>query len=269
MARRPPKADLWDSAHNTAQRLHTQDVKVSEKADQERSQRSTLFLEQIQDRLTGTRQLQQDHVDQLAESIAVLGLIEPLVVDVRGRLLAGGHRKAAILYLKEQKIEAYSRQFPDEMIPVRVMSFDADEDPDLALQVEISENEKRRDYTPAEVRSLADRLRSSGYSDAPGRPSKGEKRLRPALEVIVGKSLRSVRRYLTEDKPVQLGQVSKRSVLHQAKGALEKWLSLPEAERQTSVEQKLVSKLLPVLELLSQALSQEESAKKRKSKKSD
>lgn len=239
MARRSPKADLWDSAHNTAQRLHTQDVEVSEKADQERSQRSILPLGQIQDRLSDTRQLRQDHVNQLAESISVLGLIEPLVVDVRGRLLAGGHRKAAILQIKEQKTEVYSQRFPDEMIPVRVMPFDANDDPDLALQVEISENEKRRDYTPAEVRSLADRLRNSGYSDAPGRPAKGEKRLRPALEVIVGKSLRSVRRYLTEEKPVQVGQVSKRAILNQAKGALEKWLSLPEIERQATVEKNL------------------------------
>ena len=257
MARRRPKTDLWDAAHDTAQRLHTQDLEVSEKADQERSQRSTLPLSQIQDRLSDTRQLRQDHVDQLAESIAVLGLIEPLVVDMRGRLLAGGHRKAAILQIREQKPEAYSQQFPDDMIPVRVMPFDADEEPDRALQIEISENEKRRDYTPAEVRSLADRLRSAGYIDTPGRPTKGEKRLRPALEVIVGKSLRSVRRYLTEErqeKPVQLGQVSKQTVLRQAKVALEKWLTIPESERQSMVEKRLANKLPQVLGLLNEAL---------------
>lgn len=260
MARRRPKTDLWDTAHDTAQRLHTQDLEVSEKADQERSQRATLPLDQIQDRLSDTRQLRQDHVDQLTESIAVLGLIEPLVVDIRGRLLAGGHRKAAILQVKEQKPKAYAQQFPGDMIPVRVMPLDADADPDRALQVEISENEKRRDYTPAEVRSLANRLRTAGYVDTPGRPTKGEKRLRPALEVIVGKSLRSVRRYLTEEsqeKPVQVGQVSKQSVLRRAKKALEEWLSVPEVERQSTVEKRLAAKIPQVLKLLEQNLEEQ------------
>lgn len=268
MARRRTKTDLWDAAHDTAQRLHTQDLEVSEKADQERSQRATFPLHQIQDRLSDTRPLRQDHVDQLAESIAVLGLIEPLVVDVRGRLLAGGHRKAAILQIYEQKPEVYAQQFLDDMIPVRVMPFDADEEPDRALQIEISENEKRRDYTPAEVRALADRLRTAGYTDTPGRPTKGEKRLRPALEVIVGKSLRSVRRYLTEEpqeKPVQLGQVSKQAVLRQAKAALEKWLTVPESERQSAVEKKLANKLPQVLELIDKTiLSQQLSVNSKK-----
>lgn len=260
MARRRTKTDVWDTAHDTAQRLHTQDLEMSDKADQQRSQRALLPLIQIQDRHSDTRQLRQEHVNQLAESIAVLGLIEPLVVDIRGRLLAGGHRKAAILQVKEQKPEAYSQQLPEDMIPVRVMPFDADEEPDRALQVEISENEKRRDYTPAEVRSLADRLRVAGYVDTPGRPTKSEKRLRPALEVIVGKSLRSVRRYLTEElqeKPVQVGQVSKHTVLRQAKTALEKWLSLPDAERQSAAEKRLAAKIPQVLKLLEQNLQEQ------------
>lgn len=263
MARRRTKTDLWDAAHNTAQRLHTQDLEVSEKADQERSQRATFPLSQIQDRLSDTRPLRQDHVDQLAESIAVLGLIEPLVVDLRGRLLAGGHRKAAILQIYEQKPEAYAQQFPDDMIPVRVMPFDADEEPDRALQIEISENEKRRDYTPAEVRLLADRLRTAGYVDTPGRPTKGEKRLRPALEVIVGKSLRSVRRYLTEEpqeKPVQFGQVSKQAALRRAKKALEEWLAIPEIDRQSSVEIKLANKFSQVMDLLDKAMLEQQSS---------
>lgn len=272
MARRRTKADLWDAAHDTAQRLHTQDLEVSEKADQERSQRATFPLSQIQDRQSDTRPLRQDHVDQLAESIAVLGLIEPIVVDIRGRLLAGGHRKAAILQIYKQKPKAYAQQFPDDMIPVRVMPFDADEEPDRALQIEISENEKRRDYTPEEVRLLADRLRTAGYVDTPGRPTKGEKRLRPALEVIVGKSLRSVRRYLTEElqeKPVQFGQVSKQAVLRQAKVALEKWLTVPESERQSAAEKRLANKLPQILDLLDKVtLSQKPSEHYRKGSKS-
>jgi hypothetical protein len=37
------------------------------------------------------RALNPRHVVDLAESIAVLGLLEPVVVDTSGQLLAGGH----------------------------------------------------------------------------------------------------------------------------------------------------------------------------------
>jgi ParB family chromosome partitioning protein len=137
-----------------------------------------------------------------------------------------------------------------------MMPFDADKDPEQALQVEISENEKRRDYTPNEVRALAERLRAAGYVDSPGRPSLGEKRLRPALEVIIGKSLRSVRRYLTEEKPVQLGQVSKKTALRQAKRALAQWASLVNEEKNTRTEKQLVKKLPQLLELIEKAITE-------------
>jgi ParB family transcriptional regulator, chromosome partitioning protein len=139
-------------------------------------------------------------VEDLMISIATLGLLEPLVVDSRGRLLAGGHRKAAIYLLKEQMPEEYSEHFSNELVPVRVLDFDANKNADLALQVEIAENEMRRDYTSAEVRVLAERLKAAGYVDTKGRPALGEKALRPALKVIIGKSIRTVQRYLNEDK---------------------------------------------------------------------
>jgi ParB family transcriptional regulator, chromosome partitioning protein len=131
-------------------------------------------------------------------SIASLGLLEPLVVDIHGRLLAGGHRKAAIQLLKEQMPSEYATHFPDDLVPVRILDFDSEERADLALQVEIAENEKRRDYTPTEVKVLAERLKSAGYVDTNGRPALGEKALRPALKVIIGKSIRTIQRYLNE-----------------------------------------------------------------------
>ncbi len=255
MPRRRSRSEVWDAAHQTAGRLHDQDEKAAAVAERERTQGTTLPLEQILDRETDTRPLKSQHVTQLAESLAVLGLLEPLVVDNRGRLLAGGHRKAAIASIRENNPEAYAQHFPDDLVPVRMMPFNADEDPEQALQVEISENEKRRDYTPNEVRALAERLRSAGYVDTPGRPSKDEKRLRPALEVIVGKSLRSVRRYLTEEKPVQLGQVSKKTALRQALKALEQWISLPDSEKNTPAEKQLTKKLPQLLELIEKALA--------------
>ena len=157
-----------------------------------------LKLSQILERETDTRPLHLAHVESLGESIAVLGLLEPLVVDIRNRLLAGGHRLAAIRLVKETKPQAYQTHFPNEAIPVRIMPFDAQEDPAKALQCEVAENEHRRDYTPKEVRELAEKLKQAGYSNSAHRPKKGEKALVPALKIIIGKSRATIMRYLQD-----------------------------------------------------------------------
>ena len=61
-------------------------------------------LDAIKPRDADTRPLNPAHVEALAESIVALGLIEPLAVDKQGRLLAGGHRLAAIVQLKESDL---------------------------------------------------------------------------------------------------------------------------------------------------------------------
>jgi ParB family transcriptional regulator, chromosome partitioning protein len=141
------------------------------------------------------------------ESIAVLGLIEPLAIDSQGRLLAGGHRLAAIRRLETENSEVFQQQFPRGVVPARVFDFDAEKDDDLAFQIEVAENEKRRDYTRDEVKGIADRLKSAGFVELKGRPKAGQKALMPALSVVVGKSIRRVRQYLNEpeappEKPV-------------------------------------------------------------------
>jgi ParB family transcriptional regulator, chromosome partitioning protein len=161
---------------------------------------TALPLSQIIDRVTDTREVKSKHVEDLMLSIATLGLLEPLVLDRRQRLLAGGHRKAAIHLLKEKMPGAYAEHFPQELVPVRILDFDADQNSDLALQIEIAENEIRRDYTAKEVRTLAERLKAAGYVDPKGRPAAGEKALRPALQVIIGKSIRTIQRYLKESE---------------------------------------------------------------------
>jgi ParB family chromosome partitioning protein len=75
------------------------------------------------------------------------------------------------------------------------------------------------------------------------------------LEIIVGKSLRSVRRYLTEEKPVQVGQVSKKTALRHAKKALEQWISVPDSEKNTPAEKQLAKKLPQLLELIEKAIA--------------
>jgi type II secretory pathway component HofQ len=69
-----------------------------------------------------------------------------------------------------------------------------------ALAAEVAENRQRRDYSPAEVTALADRLRAAGYRDGPGRPAKGTKALRPVLAAVIGRDLRTVRRTLNAGK---------------------------------------------------------------------
>lgn len=156
---------------------------------------SILALDAVLPRESSTRPLNPEHVAALAESIGALGLIEPIVVDTRQRLLAGGHRIEAIGHLRDHDPELYEQWFADG-VPVRVMDFDAEVDPTLALQIEIAENEHRRDYTASEARALAMRLRENGYSDTVGRPKKGDKALGPAMRIIIGKSSKTIRRML-------------------------------------------------------------------------
>lgn len=178
---------------------------MSEKDEIQRSQleqgfRTELPLSKIKLRDQDTRPLQQKHVGELAESIAALGLIEPLVVDREGVLLAGNHRLAAIKLLSEAKLEeyepAFEENFPNSTVPVRMMPFSSKIEPERAFQIEVAENEKRRNYNKEEVAKFADRLKSLGYQDSVGRPASGSKALGPALSVIIGVSSRHVRRIL-------------------------------------------------------------------------
>lgn len=198
--KRKNAADVFSSAVDTAEAIHQQDQVAETKAEENRGQRSLMPLKQIQPRETDTRPVRPQHVTALAESIAALGLIEPLVVDMQNILLAGAHRLAAITYLKEQNPQQYAEQFPDDLVPVRMMLFDAEVEPAKALQVELAENEKRVNYSRDQIEKLATRLRELNYKETRGRPKEGEKALGPALAVAIGVSTRYVRKVLAEAK---------------------------------------------------------------------
>ena len=221
---------------------------------------ATLPLEQITDRLSeNTRLLNPKHVESLAESIAVLGLIEPLVVDQTGRLLAGGHRKAAIALLKDTNPDAFTERFPSSQIPVRVMPFDAQQESDLALQIEVAENEQRRDYTPNEVRAIANRLRDAGFVDLKGRPKKGQKALMPALSAVIGKSIRTVQSYLAAPEELDetdVGESTKRFVLlQQGLAKLKKWQK--SYELQSTDEEAQVKDIAHAIKLIEKVLKEQ------------
>ena len=181
----------------TSKSLVERDRSAAARAERDREERIVVPLERITDRSENTRPIENAHALSLAESIAVLGLIHPIVVDARDRLLAGGHRLAALHLLRETKPESFRAHFAHG-IPVRRMAFDADVDHTRAFEVEVAENEHRRDYTKDELAHLVERLRKAGYKDTPGHPREGEKALAPALGVVIKKSLRTVRRILAE-----------------------------------------------------------------------
>jgi ParB family chromosome partitioning protein len=231
------------------------------------SSTASLSIDTITERLEGdTRPLNPTHVEELANSIAIVGLIAPIAVDNQGRLLAGGHRRAAILLLREQDPEAYVKQFPAGQVPIRRYDFDSQAEPDKALAIEASENEKRRDYTPTEVRAIADRLRAAGYRDAPGKPKKGEKALRPALELIIGKSIRQVRRYLNDsadnlaengteyqDKQTRTDVL----VLNRALSSLQKWATLANGyEKPGNATKDLKSRVNSMIQEIEEAIAE-------------
>ena len=172
-----------------------------------------------------TRSLRADHVVDLAESIAALGLLEPIVIDSRGKLLAGAHRLAACRLLmappesrSERLIEltenhqasadprlaerALAIEIEENVgavnaVPVRQFDFESGQDPERALAIETAENAQRRDYTPTEIRALYARLKAAGYVDRRGPKRSDERPLRPAIGVVIGRSLRTVNRMLS------------------------------------------------------------------------
>ena len=166
-----------------------------------------------------TRPLRADHVVDLAESIDALGLLEPVVIDAKDRLLAGRHRVAAcqLLATPEERrgerlaelvgeadaelVERLETLGSTKALLVHRIDFDSAKDVERALAIETAENTQRRDYTRAEVRKIYDRLIEAGYTDRPGKPRRGEQAVKPAIAVVIGRSLRTVKRMLNRTEP--------------------------------------------------------------------
>jgi len=140
-----------------------------------------------------TREPAPDALDAMTASLDALGLVEPLAVDSRGRLLAGKTRLIALRRLAAKDPERW------RLVPVRRFDFDAEADTARALAVEVAENEQRRDYTAAEVKALAERLQAAGFRATPGRPRKGERAMLPALGALVGLHKRQLLNILAPD----------------------------------------------------------------------
>lgn len=178
---------------------------------------------QVKPRTDNTRPARAGHVVALAESIAAAGLVQSPAVDKAHHLIAGLNRLEACRLLMTapkdrlgfaKALDAWDdelgariaalpepRRLPEPLnagkLPVRVLTeLDAHEDPAAALAAEAAENTARKAYTMQEVRDLAQKLRAAGYREIVGRPKKGQKALRPALELVLGQSASTVRRIL-------------------------------------------------------------------------
>lgn len=253
MARRSKKVDFLEDLSAVTEQMQGKDQEASLRREKERGELSTLPLERIKDRASSTRTLNPGHVHSLKESISTLGLIEPLAVDQEKVLLAGGHRLAAIALLLEIEPTTFEKHFPDGAIPVRVMPFIAASDPERALQVEVAENEYRRDYTPAEVKGIAERLLKAGYKDVKGRPQKGDKVLMPALSTVVGKNRRTIQRYLHGESKKSRTDVH--LFLTKAEKALKTW----EKRAPKDVASRNLAERLPeILGLIDEAIKAKE-----------
>lgn len=184
-------------------------------------------LDDILDRETDVRPINDQHVVELAQSISAVGLLQFPVVDENNRLLAGGHRREAVRLLRAvaqmpdedvRKLfergeapdpltaadltrlrEAYAREFAAGVI-VRVFSTAGFNEAEIRLEVEAIENEKRLDFTRDELAGIVTRLKDAGYRDVGGRPKEGQRVLSKELERIMGKSRRTVFRLLSELK---------------------------------------------------------------------
>lgn len=210
------KPNLWGNTLQASKSLESQDAAAKEVKAAAKDNAGAMALGDILERPGGdTRTIHPDHAESLALSLEALGLLEPLVVDNAGHLLAGGHRLAALRLLEE-------RGKWGKPVPVRVMDFDACKNPEEALAVEVAENAQRRDYSPKEVKALADRLKAAGFKADRGKPKAGERALFPALADIVGKSPKQLRRYLAEAAPVTPEPADKADALQVAEGRLAK-----------------------------------------------
>lgn len=184
-------------------------------------------LDDILDRETDVRPINDQHVVELAQSISAVGLLQFPVVDESNRLLAGGHRREAVKLLRAvaqmpdediRKLfergeapdpltdadlarlrDAYTREFTGGVI-VRVFTTAGFNEAEIRLEVEAIENEKRLDFTRDELAGIVTRLKDAGYRDVGGRPKEGQRVLSKELERIMGKSRRTVFRLLSELK---------------------------------------------------------------------
>jgi hypothetical protein len=142
------------------------------------------------------RQTDTVHTASLRDNITAMGMLHPLVVDSQMRVIAGVHRFWALDEMKETENGEFLRQFPDGLVPVTMLPFNADEKTDKAFEVMASENMIRKDPTPEDIMKAREFLESQNYATGPGRPKKGMKAASAVMATLLGCTPRAIKKGL-------------------------------------------------------------------------
>lgn len=213
------KIDFFAKAKSTGSGLLKQEGSLT--AMMAKGKESKLSINDVRPRQNpATREVDPMHALDLAESMAVLGQLESLVLDSNNCLLAGAHRLCALQFLAasvdkratawkgvgglapEKKTLDRLERLPHRTDPiaVNVIPFDSSTDRAKAMAIELAENERRKNYSREETKLLAEKLRAAGYRTTQGRPRPGEPALIPALSAALGKSRATVFRMLADSE---------------------------------------------------------------------
>jgi N6-adenosine-specific RNA methylase IME4 len=124
-------------------------------------------------------------IDELAQSIQEIGLLQPIVVTPAGTLIAGGRRLKACKALGWDKV------------PITVT------DIDKIARGEYAENHFRKAFTPSEYADIADELESYERAKAKARQRESEgrgKKGRGISPTLTGRALDKVARVIGKDR---------------------------------------------------------------------
>lgn len=152
----------------------------------------TMLLDRIDDSWElRVRAIDPNHVADLLASIRDQGLLEPLVVDKSDLLIAGNHRYAAIVQLKEGFPDEFRRWFPRGQVPINRLPYKASEHMEEAIAASVAENQKRQDLDPQSVKEYRDKL-AKKFKLTVGRPREGQ----PAVMTMLAQAFQRSPRYL-------------------------------------------------------------------------
>lgn len=145
------------------------------------------------------RKLDPKHVADLLASIRAQGLLEPLVVDQDDVLIAGNHRYAAVVQLKEGFPDEFRRWFPRSQVPVNRLPYKASEHLEEAIAASVAENQKRQDLDPRSVKEYRDKL-AKKFKLHVGRPKDGQTAMMAMLAQAFQRSPRYLRRVIQREE---------------------------------------------------------------------
>jgi ParB family chromosome partitioning protein len=129
-----------------------------------------VHLDEIKPRETKSRGIDPAHVKDLAASIGRVGLINPLTLAQDKQIVAGHHRREALVELRDNFPDIFELRFPNGLIPIRRSALGYETKSEELWDIELAENERRKNYTPKEVTGIMDYL-SARYSNQVGRPT--------------------------------------------------------------------------------------------------